>query len=121
MSQPVIYDASALLALFEANEQAYRRWQRSDDGRTTVVFPAAAVADANNTLCGSYDDWSPLLWAKGAAVAPLDGSAAVESGRLCQESLSVAHVVHEARAMRGIVLTTLPQIYRDTAVPVLVL
>jgi hypothetical protein len=77
MRQPIVFDASALLALFEAEDTVFDLWYQAEKGQATVVFPAAAVAEGNVALRASYDAWSPVLWAKGVSVAPLDSSAAV--------------------------------------------
>jgi hypothetical protein len=71
-------------------------------------------------LRGSYDDWSHLLWAGTISIAPLDGSAAVETGRNCCGDLPTAHAVQEAKAVGGVVLTARPFAYDDAVVPVLV-
>lgn len=121
MKLPIVFDASALVALFNAEAIAYDYWSRADIGEETVVFPAVAVADANVVLGASYDDWSHLLWAEGVSVAPLDGSSAVETGRRTCVSLSIAHAVQEAKAVGGAVLTSWPHAYGGAVVPVLVL
>ena len=121
MTQPIVYDTSALIELFDAHPIAPNYWNRADKGRLGLVFPAAAVADANTTLQASYNAWSALLWPESVHVAPLDASAAIETGLRRSHDLATSHVVHEARAVRGIVLTGDPNRYAGAPVPLLVL
>ncbi|MBT8224966.1 MAG: hypothetical protein HKP61_11660 [Dactylosporangium sp.] len=121
MSQPLVYDSSALIALFDAHPLAYDYWKRADIGKITLVFPALAIADANLPLRASYSAWSVLLWPPSIGVAPLDAGTAIEVGKHAEHDLATTHVIRETRAVRGIVLTSRPHLYAGAAVPVLVL
>jgi hypothetical protein len=79
------------------------------------------MAEANIALRAPYDAWSVLLWPEAINVAPLDTSAAIETGLRYEHSLAISHVVHEARLVQGFVLTSDPDRYAGTSVPVLVL
>lgn len=121
MSQPLVYDPSALIALFDAHPLAYDYWKRADAGSITLVFPALAIAEANLTLRASYSAWSTLLWAGNVTIAPLDASTAIEVGERGHHDLATGHVIRETRAVRGVVLTSRPQLYSSATVPLLVL
>ena len=85
------------------------------------MFPASAIAEANASLQASYNAWSALLWTESVNVAPLDTSAAIESGLQHSHNLVTSHVVHEARSVHGVVLTAEPDRYAGATVPLLVL
>ena len=121
MSQPIVYDSGALVALFNAHPIALAYWERADQGGLNLVFPASAIADANVSLGASYNAWSVLLWPETVNVAPLDASAAIEAGLRHRHDLATSHVVHETQSVRGIVLTSAPDRYSGATVPVLVL
>jgi hypothetical protein len=121
LSQPIVFDSTALVELFNAHAIALSYWNRADQRRLNLVFPASAIAEANVSLRAAYNAWSVLLWPESINVAPLDGSAAVEIGLWHRDSLATSHVQHEARAVRGIVLTSAPERYSGATVPLLVL
>jgi hypothetical protein len=121
LSQPIVFDSSALVELFDAHAIALSYWNRADQGSLTVVFPASAIAEANLSLRAEYNAWSALLWPESVNVAPLDASSAIEVGLQHHDGLVTSHVAHEARAVRGIVLTSEPKRYSGAAVPLLVL
>jgi hypothetical protein len=43
-----VFDHTALIALFDAQPDLMRMWRRADAGTERLVFPAAAVAEANH-------------------------------------------------------------------------
>jgi hypothetical protein len=114
----VVFDATALHALFHSNTRAYDYWSMGDRGEIGVIFPATAIASANRLLQAGWDPWSALLWPERVEVAPLDGSTAVDLAALGAD-LSVAHTVFEARHVGGAVLTSRPQDYDTAAVAVI--
>jgi hypothetical protein len=121
LSETVVFDSSAFMDLFEVKRTAFTYWRRADHGAIRLIFPATAIAEANIALRASYDAWSALLWPETINVAPLDTSAAIETGLRHEHSLATSHVVHEARSVRGFVLTSDPDRYAGAFVPVLVL
>lgn len=118
MTEIVVYDSTALLALFRTHVRAFDYWQLADAGEVGLIFPAAAVAEANRYLQETWNAWSVLVWPERVEVAPLDSTAAVELATL-PGGLPVAHVIWEARQVGGAVLTGRPQDYVGTDVPVL--
>lgn len=121
MSETVVFDSSAFIDLFKVQKTAFTYWHRADRGAIRLVFPATAIAEANISLRATYDAWSALLWPETINVAPLDTSAAIEVGLRHEYSLGTSHVVHEARSLRGYVLTAEPERYVGASVPVLIL
>lgn len=120
MTGPLIYDATALLALFRGNQRAYLFWEEADAGDAMIVFPAAAVAEANRWLQATWDAWSTLIWPERVDVAPLDTSAALDLAAFAGDPAS-AHVIREARHLDGTVLSARPQDYTGWSIPVLTL
>lgn len=118
MTPIVVFDATALHALFQANTRAFDYWSMADTGDVGVIFPAAAVASANRLLQAGWDAWSAMWWPERVEVAPLDGSSAVELAALGAD-LAVAHVIFEARHVGGAVLTSRPQDYEGSSVAVI--
>jgi uncharacterized membrane protein YfbV (UPF0208 family) len=114
----VVYDSTALLALFRSQVRAFDFWELADAGRIGIIFPAAAVAEANRFHQETWDAWSVMTWPEQVNVAPLDLTAAVELAGL-PGGLAVAHTIWEARQVEGAVLTGRPQDYAGTDVPVL--
>lgn len=47
MTRPLVFDSSALIALFEANDLAYRIWTRADQGQRLLITPAGAILEAS--------------------------------------------------------------------------
>jgi hypothetical protein len=121
LSQTVVFDSSAFISLFKAQSTAYDYWQRADHGGVRLLFPATAIAEANVALRASYNAWSVLLWPQFINVAPLDTSSAIETGFRHEHSLATSHVVHEARLVQGVVLTSDPSRYSGASVPELVI
>lgn len=120
MTPLVVFDATALHALFQANTRAYDYWSMADAGEIGVIFPSTAVASANRLLQAGWDAWSALHWPARVEVAPLDGAAAVELASLPGD-LATAHTIFEAKHMGAAVLTGRPQDYEGTQVEVLAL
>lgn len=118
MTSILVYDTTALLALFRAQVRAYDYWHMADRGEIGIIFPGAAVAEANRFQQETWNAWSVMFWPDQVNVAPLDGTAAVEMAGL-PGGLGVAHTIWEAKQVEGVVLTGRPQDYAGTDVPVL--
>jgi hypothetical protein len=98
------------VALFDAHELVLGLWHQADRGERTVVMPAAAVAEANHVIGADHNAWTALLFPPDVTVAPLDSSQAIDTGHL-PGALAVRHVVHEARAVAGVIVTRTPWQY----------
>ena len=117
MSRPRVFDHTALLALFKGREDAFAMWEDADRGETPLIMPAVALAEANALIGASHDSWTALLYPADVNVAPLDSSQAIDIG-LRSGSLTVRHVVYEARAIEGVIVTGAPWQYPADAGPV---
>jgi hypothetical protein len=113
-----VFDHTALVALFDAHAALVTLWQEADRGDGHLVLPAAAVAEANHTLGASHDAWSALLYPPDVTVAPLDSAQAIDSGTQ-PGSLAVRHVIYEAHALAGVIVTRAPWQYPANAGPIL--
>jgi hypothetical protein len=118
---PIVYDATALLELFNAHPVAMRYWEEAGRTGLVVVFPAGAIAEANKSLKASYSAWTTVLWSDTAKVAPLDISSAVETGLNHRHDIATSHVAHEAQQISGLVLTASPDKYSGGDIRVLVI
>ncbi len=118
MNSPSVFDHTALIALFDAHAALVTLWEEADRGETPLVLPGAAVAEANHVLGVSHDAWSAVLYPADVTVAPLDSGQAIDSGTQ-PGSLVVRHVMYEARAVLGIIVTRAPWQYPAGAGPVL--
>jgi hypothetical protein len=92
-------------------------WHEADRGETPLVMPAAAMAEANHLIGAGHNAWSALLYPMDVNVVPLDSSQAIDTGHQTG-SLVVRHVVHEARAVGGIIVTRAPWQYPPDSGPI---
>jgi hypothetical protein len=118
VTRTFVVDASALIALFRGHEGVFRLFEDAEAGRAQVVFPAAAIAEANTYVQASENAWLPLLLGRITCV-PLTEHIAITIGPWPGD-LAVRHVVYEARAVLGDVVTLEPDRYRPWTMPLLV-
>jgi hypothetical protein len=117
VSEARVFDHTAVIALFDGNDQVFRLWQQANDDELTLVMPAVAVAEANNVIGATSNAWRPVLDASGVVVTPLDQSTAIDTATGIG-SLIVRHVLHEAREIRGGIVTGAPWQYPAGVVPI---
>lgn len=117
--QPLIFDHTAIIALFNGHRKAFGHYHRADVGQVTLVLPAAAMAEANRTIHGVWKTWEAVLYPEAVMVAPLDAHSALEAGLL--GDIAIGHAVYEARAARGLIVTSHPDPYRRTDQALLVI
>ena len=120
MNPPSIFDHTALIALFDAHPEAFALWEEADRGETPLVMPAVAVAEANHLIGADHNAWAALLFPAAVTVAPLDSAQAIDTG-LQSGSVVARHVVYEARAVAGIIVTRAPWQYRPDDAPIRVI
>lgn len=123
MSQPLIFDHTAIIALFRSHPAVYHYWTLADAGEVRIVLPAAAMADANRMLRAPWNAWEAMLFPNAdvpgaVTVSPLDEHTAVEAG--LHGDVATGHVTYEARQIQGVVVTQARGAYQDWAVSVLV-
>lgn len=114
-----VFDASALIALFRGYAPLFRLFQEADAERIQLVLPTCAVGEANGYLRANEAAWEGLLLGR-VAVTELTAAGAIGSGLLTTH-LATGHVVQEARATLGLVVTQEPSRYTEWTVPLLVL
>jgi hypothetical protein len=114
-----VFDASALIALFRGHKRAFRLFEDADAGQRQLVFPAAAIADANTYLQASENAWTALLLGR-VTCTSLTEHIAIAVGSWPGD-LGTRHVVYEARAVLGDIVTQEPDRYRPWTLPLLVL
>jgi hypothetical protein len=112
-----VFDHTAIVALFQGNDQAFRVWRAADNDRLTLVLPAVAVAQANTVLGADSNAWRAILDPGRVVVTPLDESTAIEVGTAVG-SLVVRHVVREASQTQGEIVTGAPWQYPTDAPPI---
>lgn len=110
MTRPLVFDSSALIALFEANDLAYRIWTRADQGKRLLIVPAGAVLEANQTLKATDNAWSVLLYPRDVIPTTLSPAVAIEIGPW-SGTIGQRHATYEAITVGGIVVTRNPDGY----------
>ncbi len=118
--QPLVLDHTALVALFEGNAEVFGLWREADQAHRSLVLPAVAVAEANHLIGAAHNAWSALLYPADVTVAPLDSSQAIDIGPR-PGGLVTRHVVHEAHAVAGVIVTRAPWQYTSDDGPVRVI
>jgi hypothetical protein len=117
---PRVLDASAIVDLFRGHEQLTRVLFRGDQGEVNLLLATTAIADAETRLGAGASGWELILRIPCVQSLNLTEHAAIEIGSWPGQ-LSSRHVVHEALALRAVVLTTEPGAYKGLRVPLMVL
>lgn len=120
MTRPLVLDASVLVALFNAHDPIYRLWDRASRGEVLLIVPACAIAEANHALRATHNAWSAVLDPRDVVATALTEQVAIEIGTQ-DGNLPTRHVVYEATAVRGIIVTLDPGQYVGETVPLLAL
>jgi hypothetical protein len=94
----LVFDATALEALFHGHQPLNALWHRADEGLIRLGFPALAVVEAGMALGASARDWDIVLWPPQVTVLPLDVTAAVEIASW-SGTLAARHALWEALHM----------------------
>lgn len=117
---PVVYDDTAMVALFHDESQAFPLWRRAERGQRLLIFPVVAMAEATANLSATESDWRVFLDVANVHDAELTASVAIIIGSQ-PGTLATRQVIHEARAFQAPILTGDPHRYSGTGVPVIVL
>jgi hypothetical protein len=112
-----VFDVSALIALFRASRPVFRLFMAADAGRTQLVLPAAAIGEANTYIRASESAWAPVLMSR-AESTPLTEHIAIAIGTWPGD-LATRHVVYEAQAVRGGIVTRERGRYAPWTLPLL--
>jgi len=113
-------DASAIVDLFRGHEQLTRLLFRADRGEINLLLPTTAIADAESQVGAGTTGWESILRIPSVQSLNLTEHAAIEIGSWPGQ-LSNRHAVHEALAIKAVVLTTEPGAYKGLRVPLMVL
>ncbi len=116
--RPVVFDASALVALFAAHDDLLLLLRMAEWGRITACLPTTCIAHAQETVLAPTG-WEFLFAATNVRTVPLGETTAVEIG-MWAGPLAARHAVHEARSMDTEVVTCSPGDYAGLDVPLLV-
>jgi hypothetical protein len=117
--RPRVLDTSALIALHQGHAPVYGLLTRADAGQIMLAVPVSALAEANTTIQASTSEWEAVLLTAGLEVLTLAQHIAIEVGSWPGD-LATRHVVHEAAALRAVVVTCRPSAYEGHKVPLLV-
>jgi hypothetical protein len=110
-----VFDASALVALFGGHPKTLRLFQRAVAGQETILFPAAAVAEAGARLDARPSAWEVLQLGPPAFTSLTPEIAVDVSG--WSGDVATRHAVWEALAVRGDVVTAEPDRYKSWTIP----
>lgn len=107
---PLLFDASALIALFEVHPRVYRAWDAAPKQGRAVLLPSTAIAVANHQLNATDNAWEPILHDDRVLVLDLTATTALGTSRY-PGGLAVAHASFEAAATGAVIVTATPSMY----------
>lgn len=109
-----VLDATALVAVIDGSQPAYRIWERADNEELTIAIPALAILDAGEQRQVDRGAWDAILWSPTVEVLPLGQTGAVEIG-VWRGVLHARHALWEAERLGWPVLTADPGLYGPQA------
>lgn len=92
---PLVFDTSALVALFAGVPQMEDLLEAAHGGESTVILPAAAMADAEAQVRAGKNGWEAILRTDNLYPMDLSTGTAVEIGAQ-PGTLAARHAAHEA-------------------------
>ncbi|MER7280473.1 hypothetical protein ABT369_39150 [Dactylosporangium sp. NPDC000244] len=106
----LVFDATALAALFDAYQPVWALWRTADQDLGHVGFPALAIVEAGGEVGAPASAWDSILWSKSVTVLPLSERAAVEISAW-SGTFGARHALWEALALDCPLITRRPELY----------
>lgn len=102
--RPLLFDDTALLALFDAHQPVYRLWLDAEADGTLILIPAGCVAAANVRLRTADEAWDAVLGADHVTALDLTPSRALAASAYSWD-VAVGHASVEARDVDATIVT----------------
>lgn len=112
----LVFDDSALTALFGAHEYVFALWQRAEKAGVAVLLPTTAIYGANLRLRFADQTWEAVLLAEHVRVLELTAARAVRAS-LYGDDPVVAQVSVEAIDTNATIVTARPEVF-DPLLPI---
>jgi hypothetical protein len=108
----VVFDASAIVAVFDVKSVAYGYWKLADDDDSdvNVAFPVGAMLDAARAVGIRASAWDGVLWSPSVRVLALSEVVAKDIGDRAG-SLGARHALWEAQQLGWPIVTAEPDAY----------
>jgi hypothetical protein len=113
----LVFDATAIVALFRSHPIIYTLWEAADAGRQQIGLPVLAVVEAGTILETNPSAWDVFLDPETVNVLPLAERAGVEIAGW-PGSFAARHALWEARHMDCPLVTRDPGLYAPGQVDV---
>lgn len=110
----LVFDATAIVALFQSHPIVYTLWEAADAGRQQIGLPVLAVVEAGTILETRESAWDVFLDPETVNVLPLMERAGIEIAGW-PGSPAARHALWEARHMACPLVTREPGLYAPGA------
>jgi hypothetical protein len=107
-----VFDASALIALFDSYEPVFSLWRRANQNRALIGFPAVAMVEASDRIGIVDREWEALLLAEGVVVLPLAETASRQLGSW-NGTVAARNAMWESQMIGWPVITCDPKQYES--------
>ncbi|HEX8630876.1 MAG TPA: hypothetical protein VF755_22190 [Catenuloplanes sp.] len=102
--RPLLFDDTALLALFAAHVPVSRMWERAEAERRPILVPAGAVFAVNAQMRAAEQAWDAILGADHVTALDLTPSRALAASAYSWD-VAVGHAAVEARDVDATIVT----------------